>query len=178
MKEQTIFPREEKAEVLFQKILNDHWACEKLQETFCNCLFCNDDSDAEISPAEFSLALFNAYTNRDLSAFLMGICQNTLFDLLRNSFLIPYRFDADGKQNPVIMTDENGQLLPAYKGTAHEKEYRHFHEVYKDLGNQKNIYFAQAYRYSHEYQSDYMDVKQKILEKIWVCCSFVNCRIP
>lgn len=62
MKEQTIFPREEKAEVLFQKILNDHWACEKLQETFCNCLFCNDDSDAEISPAEFSLALFNAYT--------------------------------------------------------------------------------------------------------------------
>ncbi|CDA24740.1 putative uncharacterized protein [Roseburia sp. CAG:197] len=116
MKEQTIFPREEKAEVLFQKILNDHWACEKLQETFCNCLwaevlfqkilndpwacgklqetfcnclFCNDDSDARISPAEFSLALFNAYTNRDLSAFLMGICQNTLFDLLRNSFLIP-----------------------------------------------------------------------------------------
>lgn len=178
MKEQTIFPREEKAEVLFQKILNDHWACEKLQETFCNCLFCNDDLDAGISPAEFSLALFNAYTNRDLSAFLMGICQNTLFDLLRNSFLIPYRFDADGKQNPVIMTDENGQLLPAYKGTAHEKGYWHFHEVYKDLGNQKNIYFAQAYRYSHEYQSDYMDVKQKILEKIWVCCSFVNCRIP
>ena len=165
MKEQTIFPREEKAEVLFQKILNDHWACEKLQETFCNCLFCNDDLDAGISPAEFSLALFNAYTNRDLSAFLMGICQNTLFDLLRNSFLIPYRFDADGKQNPVIMTDENGQLLPAYKGTAHEKEYRHFHEVYKGLGNQKNIYFAQAYRYSHEYQSDYMDVEQKILEK-------------
>ena len=38
------------------------------------------------------------------------------------------------------------RLLPAYKGTAHEKEYRHFHEVYKDLGNQKNIYFAQAYR--------------------------------
>ena len=146
MKEQTIFPREERAEVLFQKILNDPWACGKLQETFCNCLFCNDDSDAGISPAEFSLALFNAYTNRDLSAFLMGICQNTLFDLLRNSFLIPYRFDADGKQNPVIMTDENGQLLPAYKGTAHEKEYRHFHEVYKDLGNQKNIYFAQAYR--------------------------------
>lgn len=165
MKEQTIFPREEKAEVLFQKILNDPWACGKLQETFCNCLFCNDDSDARISPAEFSQALFNAYANRDMSAFLMAICQNTLFDLLRNSFLIPYRFDADGKQNPVIMTDENGQLLSAYKGTVHEKEYRYFHEVYKDLGNQKNIYFAQAYRYSHEYQSDRMDVKQKILEK-------------
>ena len=140
--------------------------CEKLQETFCNCLFCNDDLDAGISPAEFSLALFNAYTNRDLSAFLMGICQNTLFDLLRNSFLIPYRFDADGKQNPVIMTDENGQLLPAYKGTAHEKEYRHFHEVYKDLRQSEKYIFCTGIPLQPcIYQSDYMDVEQKILEK-------------
>ncbi|MFR1493316.1 MAG: DUF4866 family protein, partial [Eubacterium ventriosum] len=35
MREGTIFPREEKTEVLFQKILNDTCACEKLQETFC-----------------------------------------------------------------------------------------------------------------------------------------------
>ena len=43
MREGTIFPREEKTEVLFQKILNDPWACEKLQETFCNYLFCDDE---------------------------------------------------------------------------------------------------------------------------------------
>ena len=30
MKEQTIFPREEHADVLFQKILADPWACDKL----------------------------------------------------------------------------------------------------------------------------------------------------
>lgn len=30
MAEKTIFPREEKADVLFNKILNDPWACEKL----------------------------------------------------------------------------------------------------------------------------------------------------
>ena len=41
MAEKTIFPREEKADVLFNKILNDPWACEKLQGTFCNSLFCN-----------------------------------------------------------------------------------------------------------------------------------------
>ena len=29
MAEKTIFPREEKADVLFNKILNDPWACEK-----------------------------------------------------------------------------------------------------------------------------------------------------
>ncbi len=165
MKEQTIFPREKRTEDLFQKILNDPWACEKLQETFCNYLFCNDDSDAVISPTEFSQALFNAYENRDMSAFLMAICQHTLFDLLRNSFLIPYRFNADGKQNPVIMTDENGQLVSPYKNIVHEKEYRHFLEVYRSLDNRKNIYFAQAYRYSHGYRSDDMDVKQNILEE-------------
>ena len=107
MAEKTIFPREEKADVLFNKILNDPWACEKLQGTFCNSLFCNEDNNFPLSPAEFSQALFNAYHNRDLSAFLMAICQNTLFDLLRNSFLIPYRFNADGRTNPIIMTDES-----------------------------------------------------------------------
>ena len=30
MKESMIFPREEKTEILFQKILEDPWACEKL----------------------------------------------------------------------------------------------------------------------------------------------------
>ena len=59
----------------------------------------------------------------------MAISQNTLFDLLRNSFLIPYRFNADGKQNPIIMTDDNGILLPEYKNTVHEKDYQHFYNI-------------------------------------------------
>ena len=132
MREGTIFPREEKTEVLFQKILNDPWACEKLQETFCNYLFCDDEINSYLSPLEFSQALFNAYHNRDLSAFLMAICENTIFDLLRNSYLIPYRFNADGIENPVIMTDDNGLLLPKYKSKVHEKDYNHFHEIYKE----------------------------------------------
>ena len=152
MAEKTIFPREEKADVLFNKILNDPWACEKLQGTFCNSLFCNEDNNFPLSPAEFSQALFNAYHNRDLSAFLMAICQNTLFDLLRNSFLIPYRFNADGRTNPIIMTDDSGN-------------YQHFYDVYCDLDNKKNIYFAQAYRYRHAYASEKMDMEQQILEK-------------
>ena len=114
MEEKTLFPREEKSEILFKKISEDKWACEKLMETFCSYLFSNDGVDLPDSPSstEFAQALFNSYRNRDLSAFLMAICQNTVFDLLRNAFLIPYRFNADGKQNPMIMTDENGMLLP------------------------------------------------------------------
>lgn len=110
MEEKTLFPREEKSEILFKKISEDKWACEKLMETFCSYLFSNDGVDLPDSPSstEFAQALFNSYRNRDLSAFLMAICQNTVFDLLRNAFLIPYRFNADGKQNPMIMTDENG----------------------------------------------------------------------
>ena len=117
MKEKTLFPREEKSEILFKKISEDKWACEKLMETFCSYLFSNDGVDLPDNPSavEFTQALFNSYRNRDLSAFLMAICQNTVFDLLRNAFLIPYRFNADGKQNPIIMTDENGVLLPKYK---------------------------------------------------------------
>ena len=138
---------------------------EKLQETFCNYLFCDDEINSYLSPLEFSQALFNAYHNRDLSAFLMAICENTIFDLLRNSYLIPYRFNADGIENPVIMTDDNGLLLPKYKSKVHEKDYNHFHEIYKELNNNKKIYLAKAYSYNHKYTSDNMEMKQQILEK-------------
>ena len=150
MEEKTIFPREEHSDILFQKILNDPWACEKLQATFCDFLFCNDEFDHPLSPEEFSKALFESYKNRDLSAFLMGICQNTIFDLLRNSFLIPYRFNADGKQNPIIMTDEKGLLLPEYANPFYKKEYTSFQKIYHALESDRNIFLAQAYRYSHE----------------------------
>ena len=33
MEEKTLFPREEKSEILFKKISEDKWACEKLMET-------------------------------------------------------------------------------------------------------------------------------------------------
>lgn len=164
MIEKTIFPREEKAKVLFDKILSDSWAYNKLFQTFCDNLFCNDDSGTEISPLEFTEALFNCYINKDLSAFLMAICQNTLFDLLRNSYLIPYRFNADGKENPIIMTDDTGRLLPKYCGDIHNKDYQHFLESYRDLGEPKNMYFSQAYRYSHAYTGE-DTIGQLVLER-------------
>lgn len=165
MRDKTIFPREEKPELLFEKILADPWACNKLFETFCDSLFCNDDSSATLLPHEFTQALFNSYSNRDLSAFLMAITQNTLFDLLRNSFLIPYRFNADGKPNPIIMTDNTGALLLEFQNYAHDKHYQHFYNIYKDLKNKENIFLARAYRYSHTYTEDSSDVEQQVLEQ-------------
>lgn len=165
MAEKTIFPREEKSEALFKKILSDPWACEKLQETFCKYLFCSEDEATPLSAPDFTQALFNAYDNRDLSAFLMAICQHSLFDLLRNAYLIPFRFNADGKQNPVIMTDDNGNLLPEYKKAFHQKEYEHFREVYNTLPNKKNLYLAKAYCYTHSYDPEISASTQIVLQE-------------
>lgn len=165
MAEKTIFPREEKAEALFDKILSDPWACEKLQETFCKYLFCSEEESTPLSASDFTQALFNAYLNRDLSAFLMAICQHSMFDLLRNSYLIPFRFNADGKQNPIIMTDDNGGLLPEYQKAVHPKEYEHFREVYDTLPNKRNLYLAKAYCYTHSYDPETATTQQVILQE-------------
>ena len=102
---------------------------------------------------------------RDLSALLMCLCNNTVFDLLRNSYIIPYRFNADGHQNPIIMTDEHGNPLPEYKHISHDKNYIHFHEIYNDMPDKKDIYYAQAYRYSHTYDSEHMTPTQQVIVK-------------
>lgn len=63
------------------------------------------------SAEQFATALFRSYEEKDLTAFLMAICQNSMFDLLRNSFLAPFRFNANGQTNPYILTDEDGKLI-------------------------------------------------------------------
>ena len=92
MENSTLFPREEKAELLFEKILKDPEACRRLTETFYESM--DADTDIEcgyLPPEKFAYALLDAYKNRDLTALLMAICQNSMFDLLRNSFLAPFR---------------------------------------------------------------------------------------
>ena len=70
----TIFPREEKAEALFGEILKNPEACHRLMDTFNDSLDMADVLDApEISAQQFTTALFNAYANKDLSAFLLSL---------------------------------------------------------------------------------------------------------
>ena len=84
----TIFPREEKAEMLFDKILANPEACRRLKRTFYDAIDSGDEFVTENLPAkQFTAALFDAYENKDLTAFLMAVCQNSMFDLLRNAFL-------------------------------------------------------------------------------------------
>ena len=141
----TIFPREEKADLLFDKILKDPEACERLMQTFYGEI----DSDLELvggylPPEQFAKALFDAYKNRDLTAFLMAVCKNSMFDLLRNSFLAPFRFNADGQINPYLLTDEDGNLIQTKEIHVSEKDYNRFKKVFR---KEKGVKMYLAYGY-------------------------------
>ena len=130
----TIFPREEKAEQLFEKILENPDACERLKDTFYEHFPESEDMDAQmpaVSAQTFTRALFQAYQNKDLSAFLMAICGNSMFDLLRNSFLIPIRFDDKGKTNPILLTDDQGILREKLPVNVPDKVYQKFSRIYQ-----------------------------------------------
>ena len=60
MSEKTMFPREDHADILFQKILNDPWACDRLMETFNENLVYNDEFDVllKLSSMHIPTAIF------------------------------------------------------------------------------------------------------------------------
>ena len=154
----TIFPREEKAEALFGEILKNPEACHRLIDTFNDSLDMAEVLDAPaVSAQQFAAALFNAYENKDLSAFLMAICQHSMFDLLRNAALIPFKFNADGQPNPVILTDDAGVLLPNNKFAVSSKVYDRFIRVFQKQEKVK-MYLASGYCKYHGYDEGSMDV--------------------
>lgn len=154
----TIFPREEKAEALFGEILKNPEACHRLMETFNDSLDMADVLGAPTASAQqFTAALFNAYTNKDLSAFLMVLCQHSMFDLLRNAGLIPFKFNADGQPNPVILTDDNGVPLPDNEFAINKKAYDRFVRVFSKQDKVK-MYLATGYCKYHGYDENSMDV--------------------
>lgn len=104
------FPREEKTEQIFDEILKNPHACERLKDTFFEAIPSAEESEGagtDIPGTVFAAALFTAYENKDLSAFMMAVCNSSVFDLLRNSFLISIRFNDKGVENPIFLTDFN-----------------------------------------------------------------------
>ena len=65
----TIFPREQKAKMLFEKIKENPQACERLMETFYDALGVGDDYEGNgLSAEQFATALFRSYEEKDLTA--------------------------------------------------------------------------------------------------------------
>ena len=53
----------------------------------------------------------NAYKNGDVSALLLELCHRSMFDLLKEAYLIPKRFHGKAGENPILLTDADGKLL-------------------------------------------------------------------
>ena len=87
----------------------------------------------------------------------MAICQHSMFDLLRNAALIPFKFNADGQPNPVILTDDAGVLLPNNKVAVSSKVYDRFIRVFQKQEKVK-MYLASGYCKYHGYDEGSMDV--------------------
>lgn len=83
---------------------------ERLKDTFFEAIPSAEESEGagtDIPGTVFAAALFTAYENKDLSVFMMAVCNSSVFDLLRNSFLISIRFNDKGVENPIFLTDFN-----------------------------------------------------------------------
>lgn len=161
----TLFPREEKAEGLFDEILKDPSACRRLMHAFYDALNYEEDLGIdELPPQKFAKALFNAYENKDLTAFLMAVCQHSMFDLLRSAFLVPFRFNADGEPNPVLLTDDEDKLLPDTDYRVYPHDYERFHEAFAKRDKVK-MYLASGYRKCHGYDADTMDIQEYHIDR-------------
>ena len=171
---ETIFPREENAEHIFKKILENNDACERLRELFYE-EFANS-GDRDLSEKQFVKALFDAYQNRDLSAFLMEICGNSMFDLLRNAFLIPMRFNDKGVTNPVRLTDAEGELIKqtSVNKQISQKQYKMFQQILDQADDipDYEICLAYGFREKHDYRNKNEINTMKIGEHIGILLLF------
>ena len=93
----------------------------------------------------FLQVLFHAYQNGDISALLLELCGRSMFDLLREAYLIPKKFHGKAGENPVLLTDAAGELRPGEKVSA--REYAKFKETYEhhECAPRSALYLADGY---------------------------------
>ena len=143
---QTVLPREEAVEGVISKVLESQEACDRLNEVFYehleNYQEINDDGDRH-----FAEVLLQAYKNGDVSALLLELCGGSMFDLLRDAYLIPKKFHGKSGENPVLLTDVEGKLLESKKREVTVHEYEKFHETYRQhqCAPRSKLYLADGY---------------------------------
>ena len=106
----SVLPREEEVEAIFSQILASPDSCKKLMDVFYDAMDDNHLLETD-NPKHFSKVLFYAYQNGDISALLLKLCGKSMFDLLREAYLIPKRFHGKSGENPVLLTNPEGELL-------------------------------------------------------------------
>ena len=156
-----VLPREEEVENVFSRILASDSACERLYETFYNHIS-DDNRESDIDVHHFVEVLLNAYKNGDVSALLLELCNRSMFDLLKESYLIPKRFHGKAGENPILLTNPDGRLLDDKKNVVNKHEYKKFCEIYEHhhAAPRSKIYLADGYDLVR-YYTDGMNIEEK-----------------
>ena len=103
----TVLPKENEVEQFFSRIMASEGACERLSSVLYDHLS-DDDMQTDPDPKHLVQVLLTAYTNGDISALLLELCGRSLFDLLREAYLIPKRFHGKAGKNPELLTTPEG----------------------------------------------------------------------
>ena len=157
----TVLPREQAVEDIFSRILASPEASGRLRKVFYQYL---DDEHMLVDedPDHFLQVLFHAYQNGDVSALLLELCGKSMFDLLREAYLIPRKFHGKAGENPVLLTNVEGELLPEAGKMVSAHEYGKFKETFDrhECVPRSGLYLADGYDIVHSY-TDGLEIKEE-----------------
>ena len=156
-----VLPREKEVEKIFSRILSSRESCERLLETFYGHMS-EENRYIDNDPQHFAEVLLNAYKNGDVSALLLEICNRSMFDLLQECYLIPKRFHGKAGNNPVLLTDADGELAEGRTELVPKHEYKKFQEIYQahSAAPRSKLYLADGYDLVRYYTHD-MNICEK-----------------
>lgn len=155
-------PREEKVEAIFSKLLSSPAACTRLMERFYDHL--NEENIVTDSdPEHFTKILFSAYENQDVSALLLELCQKSMFDLLREAYLIPMRFHGKAGRNPVLLTDADGNAIDGAARNVPRHELSRLRDIQASHTciPQSRLYLADGYDIDRAY-TDGLEIEETL----------------
>ncbi|MGN0242241.1 MAG: DUF4866 family protein [Candidatus Weimeria sp.] len=158
-------PTEKMPGELFQKILSSDLACRKLSEAFYSHID-EDNLVSDVNPVHFAKVLFSSYQNGDVSGVLLEICQRSMFDLLREAYLIPRRFHGKAGRNPQLLTTPEGELNGHGEKKVSEREFKKFREIYDthQLIERSKIYLADGYDIERSY-TDGLRIEEQLVDR-------------
>ncbi|AGR14924.1 TPA: DUF4866 domain-containing protein [Listeria monocytogenes] len=160
----TIFPKEQNVAPLFEQILANPTACRRFKDVFLDNLESYQETRGfEKDDTLFAKIILSAYRQSDVSALLLGVCGRTLFELLRQAFLIPKKLTVD---NPFFLTDKEGNFI-AKKDDISNREQEKFQEIYQsDLHHSETtIFLVDDDDIVHSYEPDFSISTKRINKK-------------
>ncbi|WP_443954794.1 DUF4866 family protein, partial [Ruminococcus bicirculans (ex Wegman et al. 2014)] len=110
----TVLPKENEVEQFFSRIMASEGACERLSNVLYDHLS-DDDMQTDPDPKHLVQVLLTAYTNGDISALLLELCGRSLFDLLREAYIITKRLHGKAGIHTELLTNHESDVIEEKK---------------------------------------------------------------